>query len=145
MLWAQVKGANNFYRLATILDSGPPCFNNQYQSVLFSTPVLALDELTEKNPYPVAQAASRGDIDTIYRVESAGGNTPQTCKGQLPSFEVGYAAQCRFSTAGVVSDVLMQQQTGFMDPGRWDAVIRCTRRCPENGDIVTDCAKLYHT
>jgi hypothetical protein len=37
---------------------------------------------------------SRGGIDTVYRIKTAGGNKPATCKGQKPSFEVNYAAQC---------------------------------------------------
>ncbi|KAF2846536.1 hypothetical protein T440DRAFT_227647 [Plenodomus tracheiphilus IPT5] len=37
--------------------------------------------------------ASVGGIDTVYRVETAGGNRPATCKGMKPSFEVRYAAQ----------------------------------------------------
>ncbi|KAI8930779.1 hypothetical protein NX059_011806 [Plenodomus lindquistii] len=37
--------------------------------------------------------ASSGGIDTVYRVETAGGNKPATCKGMKPSWEVKYAAQ----------------------------------------------------
>lgn len=37
---------------------------------------------------------SRGGIDTVYRVETAGGNKPSTCKGQKSHFEVEYTAQC---------------------------------------------------
>ncbi|KAF1937115.1 hypothetical protein EJ02DRAFT_63782 [Clathrospora elynae] len=36
---------------------------------------------------------SRGGIDTVYRVETAGGNKPATCKGMKPSWEVKYSAQ----------------------------------------------------
>ncbi|KAL6704832.1 hypothetical protein ACN47E_007636 [Coniothyrium glycines] len=36
---------------------------------------------------------SRGEVDTVYRVETAGGNRPATCKGQKPNFEVHYVAQ----------------------------------------------------
>lgn len=37
--------------------------------------------------------ASSGGIDTVYRVETAGGNKPKTCQGMKPSWEVQYAAQ----------------------------------------------------
>jgi hypothetical protein len=37
---------------------------------------------------------STGGIDTVYRLETAGGKAPATCKGQKRSFEVPYAAQC---------------------------------------------------
>ncbi|KAH7394778.1 hypothetical protein BKA66DRAFT_567164 [Pyrenochaeta sp. MPI-SDFR-AT-0127] len=36
---------------------------------------------------------SRGGIDTVYRIETAGGNKPSTCKGQKSHFEVAYTAQ----------------------------------------------------
>ncbi|KAF1849057.1 uncharacterized protein K460DRAFT_364966 [Cucurbitaria berberidis CBS 394.84] len=36
---------------------------------------------------------SQGGINTVYRVETAGGNKPATCKGMKPSWEVKYAAQ----------------------------------------------------
>ncbi|KAF3007663.1 hypothetical protein E8E13_008972 [Curvularia kusanoi] len=36
---------------------------------------------------------SQGGIDTVYRVETAGGNKPTTCKGQQKTFEVKYSAQ----------------------------------------------------
>lgn len=39
---------------------------------------------------------SRGGIDTVYRVATAGGMKPATCKGQKPNFEVKYAAQCKY-------------------------------------------------
>lgn len=38
---------------------------------------------------------SQGGIDTVYRVETAGGNKPATCKGMKPTWEVKYAAQCK--------------------------------------------------
>ena len=44
-----------------------------------------------------AQAASRGGIDTVYRIDTLGGVRLQTCKGQPNSFEVEYAAQCKYS------------------------------------------------
>ncbi|CBY01282.1 hypothetical protein IAQ61_003103 [Plenodomus lingam] len=37
--------------------------------------------------------ASAGGIDTVYRVETAGGNRPATCKGMQGSWQVKYAAQ----------------------------------------------------
>jgi len=36
---------------------------------------------------------SVGGVDTVYRVETAGGAAPATCKGMKPSFEVKYATQ----------------------------------------------------
>ncbi|KAF2832430.1 hypothetical protein CC86DRAFT_313452 [Ophiobolus disseminans] len=36
---------------------------------------------------------SLGGIDTVYRLETAGGSAPATCKGKPASFEVKYAAQ----------------------------------------------------
>jgi hypothetical protein len=39
---------------------------------------------------------SHGGIDTVYRLETAGGSAPATCKGKPASFEVKYAAQCKF-------------------------------------------------
>ncbi|PVH92860.1 hypothetical protein DM02DRAFT_662525, partial [Periconia macrospinosa] len=36
---------------------------------------------------------SVGNIDTVYRVETAGGSRPATCKGQEKTFEVPYTAQ----------------------------------------------------
>jgi hypothetical protein len=39
---------------------------------------------------------SKGQIDTVYRVETAGGSAPTTCQGRLNTkFEVMYAAQCK--------------------------------------------------
>lgn len=38
---------------------------------------------------------SHGGIDTVYRIETAGGNKPATCKGQKAAFEVKYSAQCK--------------------------------------------------
>lgn len=35
-------------------------------------------------------------INTVYRVETAGGNKPATCKGQKSVITVEYAAQCRY-------------------------------------------------
>jgi hypothetical protein len=40
---------------------------------------------------------SHGGIDTVYRIETAGGAAPATCKGQPASFEVKYTAQCKLS------------------------------------------------
>ncbi|KAF1836519.1 hypothetical protein BDW02DRAFT_566949 [Decorospora gaudefroyi] len=36
---------------------------------------------------------SQGGINTVYRVETAGGNKPDTCKGMPKSWETKYAAQ----------------------------------------------------
>lgn len=36
---------------------------------------------------------SVGGIDTVYRLETAGGNKPSVCEGQKQTFEVPYAAQ----------------------------------------------------
>jgi hypothetical protein len=43
---------------------------------------------------------SKGGIDTVYRIETAGGSPPATCKGQPASFEVKYAAQCKLNPNG---------------------------------------------
>tara|TARA_R110002003_G_scaffold200_1_gene15645 strand:- start:16896 stop:17438 length:543 start_codon:yes stop_codon:yes gene_type:complete len=40
---------------------------------------------------------SQGGIDTVYRLETAGGMAPTTCKGRPASFEVKYAAQCKLT------------------------------------------------
>ncbi len=40
------------------------------------------------------KGVSQGGIDTVYRIETAGGNKPSTCKGQKKAFEVKYSAQC---------------------------------------------------
>jgi hypothetical protein len=37
---------------------------------------------------------SVGGIDTVYRLETAGGKGPASCQGQAARFEVKYAAQC---------------------------------------------------
>jgi hypothetical protein len=44
------------------------------------------------------KGASKGGINTVYRLETAGGNKPATCKGLKESFEVKYAAQCMSNT-----------------------------------------------
>ena len=36
---------------------------------------------------------SKGGINTVYRLETAGGSAPATCEGQRKTFEVLYAAQ----------------------------------------------------
>jgi hypothetical protein len=36
---------------------------------------------------------SQGGVNTVYRIETAGGNKPATCQGQKAHFEVPYAAQ----------------------------------------------------
>jgi hypothetical protein len=36
---------------------------------------------------------SSGGVNTVYRLETAGGNKPATCQGQKKYFEVPYAAQ----------------------------------------------------
>jgi hypothetical protein len=38
---------------------------------------------------------SKGGIDTVYRLETAGGMAPSTCENQKSAFEVNYAAQCK--------------------------------------------------
>jgi hypothetical protein len=40
------------------------------------------------------EGLSTGGIDTVYRLETAGGKAPATCRGQERSFEIQYAAQC---------------------------------------------------
>lgn len=39
---------------------------------------------------------SVGGVDTVYRVETAGGMAPATCEGKGTGFEVRYATQCKF-------------------------------------------------
>lgn len=39
---------------------------------------------------------SRGGIDTVYRVETAGGKAPVKCTDQNIALTVPYAAQCKF-------------------------------------------------
>jgi hypothetical protein len=39
------------------------------------------------------QNLSQGGVNTVYRIETAGGNKPKTCQGQPKTFEVPYAAQ----------------------------------------------------
>jgi hypothetical protein len=39
------------------------------------------------------QNMSQGGVNTVYRIETAGGNKPKVCKGQPKTFEVPYAAQ----------------------------------------------------
>jgi hypothetical protein len=39
---------------------------------------------------------SKGGIDTVYRLETAGGAAPATCEGMPERFEVRYAAQCEY-------------------------------------------------
>lgn len=38
--------------------------------------------------------SSVGGIDTVYRLETAGGKGPVNCQGRQGTFEVEYAAQC---------------------------------------------------
>lgn len=40
-----------------------------------------------------SQNLSKGGVNTVYRIETAGGAPPATCKGQKKTFEVSYAAQ----------------------------------------------------
>ena len=47
---------------------------------------------------------SQGGIDTVYRIETAGGNKPTTCKGQKAAFEVKYSAQCKWFLAVFLTD-----------------------------------------
>lgn len=42
------------------------------------------------------QNVSRGGIDTVYRIETAGGKAPDLCTNQRAAFTVPYAAQCEF-------------------------------------------------
>jgi hypothetical protein len=36
---------------------------------------------------------SVGGVNTVYRLETAGGKSPETCLGQKEAFEITYAAQ----------------------------------------------------
>jgi hypothetical protein len=40
------------------------------------------------------QNASRGGLDTVYRVETAGGKAPKICTDQETAFTIPYTAQC---------------------------------------------------
>jgi hypothetical protein len=93
-----------------------------------ASPVFALDQLTSPYPMTIlaklnetdapstscpgtnkegaikwlllkdTKGLSQGGIDTVYRIETAGGNKPATCKGQKQTFEVKYSAQCKLSS-----------------------------------------------
>jgi hypothetical protein len=39
------------------------------------------------------QKLSQGGVNTVYRIETAGGKSPAVCKGQKKTFETPYAAQ----------------------------------------------------
>jgi hypothetical protein len=41
----------------------------------------------------LARSGATGDIEEVYRVETAGGSPPATCKGMPANFTVQYAAQ----------------------------------------------------
>lgn len=41
----------------------------------------------------IDNGSSKGGINTVYRIETAGGNKPKTCEGRESHFEVPYAAQ----------------------------------------------------
>jgi hypothetical protein len=61
------------------------------------------------------QHKSQGGIDTVYRLETAGGKAPATCKGQDTYFAVQYAAQCECTLPDSHS---IEQRTN--DDGRLD-------------------------
>ncbi|KAF1964788.1 hypothetical protein BU23DRAFT_594003 [Bimuria novae-zelandiae CBS 107.79] len=42
---------------------------------------------------PDNDGMSKGGVNTVYRLETAGGSPPATCNGQKKTFEVPYAAQ----------------------------------------------------
>jgi hypothetical protein len=44
---------------------------------------------------------SKGGVDTVYRLETAGGSAPATCKGSAAAFQVPYAAQCKFISSSL--------------------------------------------
>jgi hypothetical protein len=50
---------------------------------------------------------SQGGIDTVYRLETAGGMAPATCKDQTSSFEVKYAAQCKMPLHAILCKCLL--------------------------------------
>ncbi|KAF2844289.1 hypothetical protein T440DRAFT_27584 [Plenodomus tracheiphilus IPT5] len=59
---------------------------------------------------------SRGGIDTVYRIETAGGKKPATCRDRKPSLEVDYAAQCKKTPRPKgKSCLLIATQIGSMD------------------------------
>jgi hypothetical protein len=47
---------------------------------------------------------SKGGVDTVYRLETAGGMAPKTCEGRPKTFEVRYAAQCKSCSPTLQSD-----------------------------------------
>ena len=61
----------------------------------------------------LATEAATGNIEEVYRVNTAGGNPPKTCAGMPSDFEVQYSAEwvpylsCNPSTATNMSQVLV--------------------------------------
>jgi hypothetical protein len=41
----------------------------------------------------LTRVGATGDLQEVYRVETAGGSAPATCKGMAAAFEVQYSAQ----------------------------------------------------
>jgi hypothetical protein len=52
------------------------------------------------------QNVSRGYIDEVYRVETAGGKAPDACTNQKAVFTVPYAAQCKYGQASLTDWIL---------------------------------------
>ena len=60
-----------------------------------------------------AAGLSHGGINTVYRIETAGGNRPATCQGMPPSWEVKYAAECK-SIPKTLSRTSLTRRTDWM-------------------------------
>jgi hypothetical protein len=58
--------------------------------------------------------SSQGGINTVYRLETAGGKPPATCKNLSPSFQVKYAAQCKHNSRDMITNRTDSVQTGYM-------------------------------
>jgi hypothetical protein len=47
--------------------------------------------------------SSQGGINTVYRVETAGGKPPSTCSNLSSSFQVKYTAQCKHNPRDMIT------------------------------------------
>ena len=62
-----------------------------------TAPEQSFKGLTNEGAVPwlrlVDNGSSQGGVNTVYRIETAGGASPKTCSGKPAHFEVPYAAQ----------------------------------------------------
>jgi hypothetical protein len=101
-------GHHFFQKIERLLSANTPIFALD-QLATVDYPLLQVNNKTT-TPAPAGSAEgsvpwlrlqdtmglSKGQIDTVYRVETAGGSAPATCQGRLNSrSEVLYAAQCK--------------------------------------------------